>query len=385
VKKALIISPFFSPEMISTGKYNTDIAQTLVEAGYDITVYCSHPIYPSWVPCESNEQLKGMTIIRGGGANRYPSNPMLRRLVLEVWFAVFVFRKLFAQKACFDLVIPVFPPSLMAISFGLFKRKMGRIVGIVHDLQAVHLSATGGALKRLIGFFINRVEKRSFVACDSIVYLSSEMRSIASEKFNIGLEKSTVIYPFVNIDSFVDEGRLDHIFDKGKKAIVYSGALGDKQCPDDLYDLAKSLTAKRDDVKFYFFSDGPHYIRLRNGNYNPSVVFNSLVDEEAIGELLIRSDIQILPQAPGTASASLPSKLPNILASGTRLFVITDPKSEIETLLSRVETCVISNTWETDDNCNHINTMLDSGVTKIIDNDVMSLFVKDRLIDLMES
>lgn len=383
MKKALILSPFFYPEPISTGKYNTDLAQSLVQAGYELTILCSHPIYPSWVPSESNAQLEGMKIVRGGGINRYPSHPMLRRLVLEVWFALFVFHKIWSQKERFDLVIPVFPPSLMAISLKLFSRRLGRIVGIVHDLQAAHLSASGGVLKKVLTFFINVVEKRAFLTCDSIIYLSSEMRLAASEKFNISLQKSSVVYPFVNVTGFVDEGRLDHVFDRNKKAVVYSGALGDKQCPDKLYGLAVMLTAKRDDLVFYFFSDGPNYLRLKDGNDNTSVRFNKLVAEEDVGELLTRSDIQILPQAPGTASASLPSKLPNILASGTPLFVITDPKSEIEILLSRVKGCVVSNTWDAGVNCEHIFKMLDISVKSVVDNDVMSLFQKDRLIDLM--
>ena len=384
MKKALILSPFFYPELISTGKYNTDIAQSLVDVGYEVTVLCSHPIYPMWVPCESCETLHGMTIIRGGKSNRYPSNPMLRRLVLETWFALFVFRKLRSFKTDFDVVIPILPPSLMGVSLGFFKHKIRRVVGIVHDLQAVHLSASGGRFKKLIATAINKVEKYSFDSCDSIIYLSGEMRTIASEKFSIPLKKSHIVYPFVNITDFLDNGRLDHIFDRSKKSVVYSGAIGDKQCPDALYELASRLVHERDDTLFYFFSGGPNFLRLKEKNRNPGIIFSNLVEKEAIGELLYRSDIQILPQAPGTAAASLPSKLPNILASGTRLFVITDVKSEIEMLLGNLESCVISNTWDTSSNYIMLNSMLNESVDKIVDSGLMSLFVKDRLVELID-
>ena len=44
------------------------------------------------------------------------------------------------------------------------------------------------------------------------------------------------------------------------------------------------------------------------------------------------SSVQIIPQKENTSKGSLPSKLPNLLASGCKVLVITDPKSEIEEL-----------------------------------------------------
>lgn len=385
MKKALILSPFFYPELISTGKYNTDLAQTLVEAEYEVTILCSHPLYPTWAPTESEATLRGMKIVRGGSALKYPNHPMLRRLVLEIWFTSFVLRQLLSMKQNYDLLIPIFPPSLMMIFVGLFRKRFKRIVGIVHDLQAVHLSATGSGIKKLLGFFINSVEKYAFSSCDYVIYLSSEMRSIASEKFNIPLERSTVLYPFVTVHEFKDKGALNHLVDTDKNAVVYSGALGDKQNPDMLYDLANKLTQERKDTTFYFFSDGPNYSMLRDKNTNRSIKFNSLVKEANIGELLLKSDIQILPQASGTSSASLPSKLPNILASGSHLFVITDPESEVHRMLEDLETCVISNSWMVRKNCDLLHSMLNNSLQKKVDEKIISLFEKNRLVNIFEA
>ena len=175
MKQALILSPFFYPELISTGKYNTDIAQTLVESGYKVTFLCSHPLYPTWVPNESDESLENIEIIRGGKMVRYPSHLMLRRLILEFWFTSFVFRKLLAQKQDYDLVIPIFPPSLMMIAVGFFKNRFKKMVGIVQDLQAVHLSASRSGIKKSLGFLINTVEKYAFSSCDYIILNSYQV------------------------------------------------------------------------------------------------------------------------------------------------------------------------------------------------------------------
>ena len=65
-KNILILSPFFYPEPISTGKFNTDFATGLIKEGHKVTVLCFHPFYPAWKTKRSNELLKGVEIVRGG-------------------------------------------------------------------------------------------------------------------------------------------------------------------------------------------------------------------------------------------------------------------------------------------------------------------------------
>ena len=57
-KNILIISPFFFPEPISTGKYNTELALALRDKGHNVTFLCFHPFYPNWVIKKSNLSLK---------------------------------------------------------------------------------------------------------------------------------------------------------------------------------------------------------------------------------------------------------------------------------------------------------------------------------------
>ena len=83
MKKVLIVSPFFSPELISTGKYNTDLAIQIQKQNCQVKVLCSHPLYPDWKPQKSNQMIKGIEIKRGGSWLRYPKNNILRRLLLE--------------------------------------------------------------------------------------------------------------------------------------------------------------------------------------------------------------------------------------------------------------------------------------------------------------
>ena len=78
-------------------------------------------------------------------------------------------------------------------------------------------------------------------------------------------------------------------------------------------------------------------------------------------ELYTRSSIQIVPQAPNTSKGSLPSKLPNILASGTKILVITDKNSELEKLFKDYNLHKVLSTWD----------------KKIITSSIQELLVKE--------
>ena len=65
-KNILVLSPFFYPEPISTGKFNTDFVKGLINEGHKITILCFHPFYPAWKVNVSKDLLEGVRIIRGG-------------------------------------------------------------------------------------------------------------------------------------------------------------------------------------------------------------------------------------------------------------------------------------------------------------------------------
>ena len=126
MKKVLIISPFFFPELISTGKYNTDLALQIQKQNLEVEVLCSHPLYPDWRPQKSSQSLEDIKIIRGGGWVRYPKNPILRRLVLELWF--FFYSNKHKKRAKSDAIITILPPScfMLATLLSKFKIKNNR-------------------------------------------------------------------------------------------------------------------------------------------------------------------------------------------------------------------------------------------------------------------
>ena len=360
-KNTLILSPFFSPEPISTGKFNTDLAKALRDKNYSVSVLCSHPFYPKWKPQKSNQNIEGINIVRGGASIKYPRNTLLKRAILEVWYAFFVLKNIFWIRNKTDLLIPVFPPNLSFYLTIPFLKKETRKVGIVHDLQEVYAKTMKGILYKFVQFFINKVEGSSLRSCDRVIFLSEEMKEVAKSLYNLEDHKLEVQYPFVNINTAKCSEDLDKILSKDKRHVVYSGALGEKQNPDGLYELFNLASKKIKNTAYHFFSRGYIFESLKRKNRNINIEFHDLVPEKNILELYKKSTIQIIPQLKGTSKGSLPSKLPNLLASGCNLLAITDKNSEIEKLFNKYSLNSVVTLWDNKELCKKLKDLVEKG------------------------
>ncbi|WP_435414256.1 glycosyltransferase [Polaribacter aestuariivivens] len=357
-KNILILSPFFYPELISTGKFNTDLARELAKQGHNITILCFHPFYPNWKTKKSEDFINNIKIIRGGKNIKYPKKQFLRRMVLEFSFSFFLLRKLGKHQKNKDIVIPVFPPSFGFYASLLFLNKKLKKVGMVHDLQEVYSKNKTGVLNKIIHSLIHKIEKKCYKNCDKLIFLSTEMKVKAKELYNLSEKNLEVQYPFINLKKTISNS-LGNILNKQTTNIVYSGALGEKQNPYELYNFFDFASRKISNSQFYFFSQGIIFDTLKSKNKNPQINFHNLVNIEHLEELYMRSTVQIVPQKENTSKGSLPSKLPNLLFSGCKVLVITDKNSEIEKVFKSNGLSQISNSWSYQKLLNSLNLLLE--------------------------
>ncbi|MCG6871825.1 MAG: glycosyltransferase family 4 protein [Gammaproteobacteria bacterium] len=332
-ERILLVSPFFDPEPISTGRYNTYLARGLRERGHQVEVVCSHPFYPAWRPRPGADEVDGIPLHRGGGAVRYPNNGVLRRATLEYWFARHAGRSLRNIQHRFDRMVCVIPPSLfLATAPG---RQLGmRIVGIVHDLQGIHAGKTQGRAGRLVAGLADRLDARALRRCDRVICLSHSMADYATRRLH--LNDVVVRYPFVTLAEGAEDA-LDSLFLPGQRHVVYAGALGAKQDPEFLLQVFRELTRSHADVDCHFFSEGPSFERIRallaTGKGAPRIFTHPLVEDADTWALYRRPDVHLVPQGPGLGAGSLPSKLPNLLHAGTPVLAICDADCELATVV----------------------------------------------------
>lgn len=352
--RLLVFSPFFFPEPISTGKANTHLVQALVKHGADVTVICSHPLYPNWIPERSDAAVQDVKILRGGSWMRYSRRVSLRRIALEAWFAAYAFLQAWRLHKQADVVIGIFPPSMFALGiYFLFSKKVRRIA-VIHDLQGVLAGQRETAVRRIITRLIHAVELRAFHNQDLCIFFSRDMAREAQKSYGLKESQVAVQYPFVTVESrhIGAEDRnsaLHEILPSTQTHVVYSGALGLKQNSEQLVAFLQAAAERFPDVQFHVFSGGPIFEKLRQrfkGQSAPCVQFHPLVEEHDLAELYERSTIQLIPQAARTETGALPSKLPNLLATGVLIFAITSQESEVARLLREAGTGIIVDRWD---------------------------------------
>lgn len=378
MKDVLLVSPFFYPEPISTGKYNSLIAQEIEGSADSVDVLCSHPIYPKWEVEVTDKQLDNVKAIRGGSWLKFPKNALLRRAVLEVWFLFYVTHKLFFSRKRYSHIVAIFPPSLFQLCIPLFKKK-AKVVGIVHDLQGVYAKRDANVIKKIIFGAIKFFESIAFKSCDQLIFLSEDMKRVAIAEYDLNKDKSVVHYPFVTIDNFKNSNKLTSIIPDDAISLVYSGALGEKQAPKKLASFLSFAVSNNSNINAYIFSQGPEFEELKK--QFPLIDFYSLVEEAQLPELLLRSSIQVIPQESGTSDGSLPSKLPNLLASKCKILCITDPGSELVRLLDAYSRAEVSHEWDNSKLFELTKILLAKENIDSDDQELLDMFTKKSLVE----
>jgi len=349
--RVLFISPFFSPEKISTGKYNSYLVDALAAKDMEVTVLTSYPLYPDWVAEYTDVVPAKVKVVRGGLNVKYPKSQIVRRIVLELWFSIYVLRFLITKRKNFDCVVAIFPPVMFVYFTRIILPKKVKIIGIIHDFLGVMANAKPGKIRSIIAYVISKIERICFKQCTSLVCLSNSMAKALDIHYKIP-KKSEVFYPFVSLSSGEKvKSVLNAIMPNDKLHVVYSGALGEKQKPYDLLNFFSRVSKDRGDIVCHFFSQGPLFEQVKayaSNNFIAGVEFHELVPEENLNELFERSTVHIIPQAVGTGDGAFPSKLPNLLANGVPVFSICDNESELSHIVKSIDYATAVNTWDVD-------------------------------------
>jgi len=228
-----------------------------------------------------------------------------------------------------DIVVAVVPPVFFTFFVNLFFKKARKVV-IVHDLLGVMATSSNSVSRRLVALIMKRFESFLLRGFDAVICLSESMKETLVTQYGLKREVCGVHYPFETLgDSVPVRGMLKDIFPAGFHHVVYSGALGEKQKPRELYRFFEDLCDDREDIYCHIFSRGPVCEELEKHNRHKRICFYDLVPEDHLSDLYARSDVQVVPQAEGTGAGAFPSKLPNLIAAGVPVLAICDTDSEL--------------------------------------------------------
>lgn len=333
----------YAPELTGIGVYSTDLAQYLSDQGDEVTVVTGFPYYPHWslekdLPFYRTENILGVEVCRC--ALFVPSRPTpFLRILHEASFVLASFLRQLTLPAA-DIYVVVSPPLLLGFAAWLICLIKNRtFVFHVQDLQP---DAAAGLLMLKQGLFLKVLywlEKFAYQKAKIVSAISKEMCSLIEGK-GIAKEKIFLFPNWVHCDS--SEVRSTWKSKKGIPAthglISYAGNMGVKQGLPVILEAAQLVKDKP--VTFVIAGNGVEFSRLvqqKNDNQLNNVILLDVLPEEEHTQFLQDSDICLIPQKKGAATAFLPSKLLKMLALGRPVVAITQEEGALASAVAEGE------------------------------------------------
>ena len=338
--RILIVGQNYAPEPVGIGPCTAGMAEMLAGAGHQVRVVCGTPSYPQWKVLPRYRGLRFRRAIENGVRivrlpHYVPAVPGgIRRLL---YLASFAFLALIAVCAIIvrrrpDAVVAIIPSTLAAIVAGLCARAFRLPLWVhVQDLEAELAIATGliGRSKWLIA--AARRVQRLALQSDRLSSISPAMcRHLATTQHP---PKDIVefrnwarpdVRPIDAPSAFREEWQIEQ-----RHVALYSGNIAAKQGVEIIAEAAR-LLAHRQDLLFVICGNGPRRQELADSVADcPNVRLFDLQPAEQLAELLGLASVHLLPQMAGAADLVLPSKLPNMLASGRPVVATVSPQTDL--------------------------------------------------------
>lgn len=382
MKRILLISYNFSPELTGIGKYNGEMINWLAKMGYDCSVLTAYPYYPFWKVQEPYSKKRRLYSyeekqIEDTGARvriyrcplYVPAKPTgFRRIMLDFSFFISAFFRLltllFYPK--FDFVIAV-APSFQVGLLGVFYKKL-RGAKLLYHIQDLQIEAARDLKMIKSDALVNtllKTEKQILNHADIVSSISDEM----VRKVEVKSGKSTFLFPnWTNVRQFFPIAnrsalKRNYGFSECDKVILYSGAMGEKQGLEAILSAAES-NRQHDHLKFVLCGSGPYKEKLmsicRDRNLT-NVHFLPLQPLETFNEFLNMADIHLIIQKTGASDLVMPSKLGAILAVGGVALVTANEGTSLHTLIRK----------------HNMGFVVDTEDQKALENGILRLLAED--------
>jgi colanic acid biosynthesis glycosyl transferase WcaI len=343
--KILLYGINYAPELTGIGKYTGELAPWLASVGQEVQVVTAPPYYPEWSVRSGFSGWRYSSVVEDGvKVTRCPLYVPKRVSALKriLHLCSFSFSSLFPVMAKLvwkpDLIVLVVPTLFCSLQALLLSKLTGAQV-VIH-IQDYEVDAMFGLMAKQgrFGSIAFKVERWLLNRFDWVSTISPGMIRRARSK---GVEETKLmLFPnWSELDRFQgvspDRAYLQSLgVAEGKRVVLYSGNLGEKQGLEDVLEAAKRLR-DQSDLQFLIVGEGAAKSRLvatAQQMQLDNVIFAPLQPYEDLPRLLASADCHLVVQKRGAADAVLPSKLTNILAVGGNAVITADPDTSLGVL-----------------------------------------------------
>ena len=340
MKSIIIVTQWFPPEHAPIGHMYLELAQSLVEQGWAVTVITGFPNHPRGVVFDGykkrlfqEEQLEGVRVWRvflHTSARRSIFNRVLTFLSFTLTSSACL---LFRGRP--DIIFaPLQPLTHGAVLPLLARLKGARLVFNIQDLHPdAHINL--GLLKnRLLIKLLRSLEAYSYRHADGLSVICDDFKSHCVTK-GANAESTTVLRNWIDLDEIrpgprVNPFRTELGLTEDERVVLFAGTIGLASGAEIMLDVAEQLATDRR-VRIVFVGEGISLAAVRAGAQNralENIVFSTFQPREKLGEVQAIADISIVTIRPDAEQMSVPSKVLGYMAAARPVLAAAASSSE---------------------------------------------------------
>ena len=344
--RILLVSQYYYPERFSV----TDIAETLVKLGHDVTVLTGKPNYGFQKILDEYKKVK-YEEINGVKVHRVNVKPrkFSRISIIRNYLSFNINGKRFASKFKeeFDVVLSISLSPVISISPALLFARKHKIPCVLYcqDLWPESTLVTHAVKKGSLMYkVLFKWSKAIYEKCDRIVISSPSFREYFEKELNI----KDKVFNVVNQPILNSTKKAVPVVYKNKHNLVYAGNIGKLQLTDLLVEAMKYV--KTEDVKLHLMGMGSELPQIKEkikiehledkviyeGAYpiekaeayyvNADALIVSLKDEGYVGKTIPNKAIQYMKYARPLLTIARGDTYDMLKKAGGSVFATEDPK-----------------------------------------------------------
>lgn len=383
MKKILMYTNYFYPEVATTGQILTELAEGLSES-LNVTVITEIPSYAQEIEERYKqkrfflEKHKNLDVVRVRvpQVNKQSKISRIKYILTYFFNCILVTYKL----GRYDYVFTCSQPPILGGILGTIGKQItkGKLMYQIMDFNpeqtiAVNYSGNKILLKAMMWW-----DKRSCRKSDVVVTLGRDMQETLYKRFknekipnNVVINNwidERVVFPLPKDDKHVLSFKKRYGLD-GKFIIMTSGNIG---LYYDFENIIKIMEIFNhiDDIAFVFVGEGgvkPKLQKYSEERELSNVVFIPFQKKEDLIYSLNSADVHIVTNAKGVKGVSVPSKIYGILAVNKPIWGILEEGSEAWRIIEEAECGILDhagNYKEMETSLRNIITMKDDFVSK---------------------
>ena len=324
----LFVNQHYAPDVAATGQCLADLAEYLVDVGYQVDVLAGHTRYDAGQVEAPAHEIRNGVRVRRVATTHFGRRTHLGRVVDYASFYLAVLaRLLFGRR--YDGVVFLTTPPLIALAGRIARAFRGQRYGIWSmDLHPEAEIAAGMVAERSVaGRLLAWLDARAYRGADFVVDLGAYMRDRVLRKGVSAARSHTVNIWGGRLELPVTNGanpltrRLEL---ENRFVVMYSGNAG---IVHDFGAIFEAMRALRDDPRIYFLfvGGGPRRAEVETFAQREAITnfsYHDYFPREMLRHSLSVADVHLISLRQRFVGISVPSKLYGAMASSRPILFV---------------------------------------------------------------